>query len=135
MALSITACGGDGPSTDNSGTKTPTPESDAEANQNVKQNDESSGKSTTQETNEVSPNEPMMESLLDGILIPEKEASLIEERAPLAVIFDNHIKARPVSGLDQAELVYELVVEAGVTRMVGLFWRNDVEKLIRCFLG
>lgn len=41
-----------------------------------------------------------------------------------AVSLDNHIDARPVSGLSKAVLVYELPVEGNITRYLGVFERG-----------
>ncbi len=40
---------------------------------------------------------------------------------PLAVMIENHRKARPQSGLIDAELVYEMPVEGGITRFMAVF--------------
>ncbi len=47
----------------------------------------------------------------------------------LLVMVDNFSKARPQSGLDQADLVYEIVAEGGITRFMALFYRQGVEKI------
>ncbi len=41
---------------------------------------------------------------------------------PLAVMIENHIKARPQSGLINAEVVYEMPVEGGITRFMALYF-------------
>ncbi len=51
---------------------------------------------------------------------------------PVAVMVDNDDKnARPQAGLDEAYLIYELIVEGGATRFMALF-RDDVEKIGPC---
>jgi len=62
-------------------------------------------------------------SPLSGI-IAEKERV---ERRPVAVMFDNHPNARWQSGLSQAEIVYEFLVEAPYTRYMGIFLINEPE--------
>lgn len=42
---------------------------------------------------------------------------------PLAVMIENHNKSRPQSGLDQADLVYEMPVEGGITRFMAVYTR------------
>lgn len=42
---------------------------------------------------------------------------------PLAVMIENHNKSRPQSGLDQADLVYEMPVEGGITRFMAIYTR------------
>lgn len=54
---------------------------------------------------------------IDGILVPPAEASLL----PYAVMIDNHVDARPESGLAQANLVIEAPVEGGLTRYMAFF--------------
>ena len=40
---------------------------------------------------------------------------------PYAVMINNHHEARPQAGLDKAYIVYEFMVEGGITRMMALF--------------
>ncbi|MFQ5966408.1 MAG: DUF3048 domain-containing protein [Acidimicrobiia bacterium] len=47
------------------------------------------------------------------------------DRRVIAIKIDNHIKARPQSGIEQAETVYEILVEGGITRFIGLFHTAD----------
>lgn len=73
---------------------------------------------TTEVTEPVSP--------LNGL--PAEDPALLD-RGVLAVKIDNHWNARPQSGLEAADAVYELVVEAGLTRFIALFHDNDVDYL------
>lgn len=57
-----------------------------------------------------------------------EDASLLDRRA-VAVKIDNHWEARPQSGIEQADAVYELVVEGGLTRFIALFHHSDTEYL------
>ena len=41
---------------------------------------------------------------------------------PLAIMIENHNKARPQTGLGEAEVVYEIPVEGGITRFMALFY-------------
>ncbi|MEW9122896.1 MAG: DUF3048 domain-containing protein [Thermotaleaceae bacterium] len=47
------------------------------------------------------------------------------ERRPIAVVFDNMVKARPQAGLDQAEIIYEFLAEGLITRYLGIFLINE----------
>ena len=58
--------------------------------------------------------------------IPAEDPTLLERRA-LAVKIDNHPRARPQSGISQADLVYELLVEGGLSRFIAVFHDNDSE--------
>ena len=40
---------------------------------------------------------------------------------PIAIMLNNHEKARPQLGVSQADIIYEMVAEGGITRMMGLF--------------
>lgn len=46
-------------------------------------------------------------------------------RRPLAVMIENHRKARPQSGLSRACLVYEAPAEGGITRFLAVFLHQD----------
>lgn len=48
---------------------------------------------------------------------------------PIAVMIDNHSDAWPQSGLQDAYMVYEIVVEGGETRLMALFKGVNVEKI------
>lgn len=47
------------------------------------------------------------------------------ESRPLAVMIDNSPSARPHTGLASADLIYEAVVEAGITRLMAVFGSGD----------
>ncbi len=66
------------------------------------------------------------------------EAPVVEEKTvqifkgndrPFAVMIDNHKDAWPQAGLQQAYMVYEIIVEGGETRLMALFKGADVEKI------
>ncbi|MSR84924.1 DUF3048 domain-containing protein [Candidatus Uhrbacteria bacterium] len=54
---------------------------------------------------------------LDGMLVPVGQELL----APRAVMIENEINARPLSGLSQARVVIEAPVEGGITRFLAMF--------------
>lgn len=60
-------------------------------------------------------------SPLSGIYVDKENL----DRRIMAVMFDNHPKARWQAGLKDAEIVYEYEVEAPYTRYLGLFLSND----------
>ncbi|MYC84225.1 MAG: DUF3048 domain-containing protein [Acidimicrobiia bacterium] len=47
------------------------------------------------------------------------------DRKLIAVKVDNHWNSRPQSGIEHADAVFELVVEAGITRFIALFHHSD----------
>ncbi|MEP7166633.1 MAG: DUF3048 domain-containing protein [Candidatus Woesebacteria bacterium] len=51
---------------------------------------------------------------------PERQAW--EKKRPLFVMIENHPDARPQSGLGSADIVYEAVVEGGITRFMAGFY-------------
>ncbi|MGG3508036.1 DUF3048 domain-containing protein [Paenibacillus lautus] len=56
------------------------------------------------------------------------EASLTQR--PLAVMINNAPAARPQSGLGQADMVYEVLAEGGITRLIGIFQsQSGIEKI------
>ena len=48
---------------------------------------------------------------------------------PIAVMIDNHNGAWPQAGLNDAYMVYEIVVEGGETRLMAMFKGKNVEKI------
>jgi hypothetical protein len=51
----------------------------------------------------------------------------ISTQRPIAVMVNNAPQARPQSGLTQADIVYEVLAEGGITRLVAIFQsHNDV---------
>ena len=60
--------------------------------------------------------------------LPLADAGSATRRA-LAVKVENHPSARPQSGLDQAEVVYEELVEGGVTRFIALYLDREASEI------
>lgn len=58
--------------------------------------------------------------------VPVEDPALLDRRV-VAVKMDNHPDARPQSGIQEADAVIELLVEAGLTRFIGLFHQSDSE--------
>jgi hypothetical protein len=66
---------------------------------------------------------------LDGTLLSPDEAMQINSNLPVAVMVDNLIDARPQIGLGTADLVYELLVEGGITRFMAVYLRQEAERI------
>lgn len=64
-------------------------------------------------------------SLVNGL--PVDDPTLLDRRV-LAVKIDNHPLARPQSGIDQADMVMEMMVE-GITRFITIWHESDVDYL------
>ena len=69
------------------------------------------------------------ESPINGRLFTREEMEELRERRPIAAIINNHIESRPTSGLREADLVYEALVESGITRLLAIYWGNDPNKV------
>jgi hypothetical protein len=63
------------------------------------------------------------------MIIEDADLAAGIDRRAVAVKIDNHWNARPQSGIEQADLVFELLVEAGLTRFIAVFHHSDAEFL------
>ena len=63
-------------------------------------------------------------------IIEEKEVEIFNGNTrPIAVMLDNVGDARPQAGLNDAYMVYEIIVEGNLTRLMALFKDADLEKI------
>jgi len=69
------------------------------------------------------------ESPINGVLYSEERFEALLNKKPLAVMINNHVEARPQSGLSRADVIYEIVAEGGITRLLGIFHSKDVNNL------
>lgn len=90
-----------------------------------KKNFQTSQKFLTSIQNESPQKEEMFSCPFTGKLV----AKSIADRWPLAVIVENHPDARPQSGLQAADIVYEALAEGGITRFLAIFHCQDVEEI------
>ena len=68
----------------------------------------------------------------EEVVKEEKKVSIIDinsDTRPYAVMINCHGEALPQAGLDNAYMVYELMVEGGITRMMALFKDVNVSKI------
>ena len=65
---------------------------------------------------------------LTGVLHDENDSAWVSYR-PLGVMINNYIDARPQSGLIDADIVYEIVAEGGITRYLAFFLTETPEKI------
>lgn len=56
------------------------------------------------------------------------EESNVKQR-PIAVMIDNEINARPQSGLDRADIIYEMPVEGNITRYMAIYHHLSSDKI------
>lgn len=62
-----------------------------------------------------------------------KEVSIVDldsNKRPIAVMINTHKEARPQAGLSDAFLIYEIMVEGGITRMMALYTQDADEAKI-----
>jgi hypothetical protein len=59
---------------------------------------------------------------LNGQMYTAVEKESWDKRRPLAVMIENSQEARPQAGLSKADIMYEAVVEGGITRFMGVFY-------------
>ena len=69
------------------------------------------------------PDEPKKEEQFNWFVNPESNTR------PFAVMINCHNSALPQSNLDKAYIVYELMVEGGITRMMALYKDADAAKI------
>lgn len=62
---------------------------------------------------------------LTGEMVPKENL----KRWPLAVMIENSPAARPQSGLDKADIIYEMLAEGEVTRFMALYLHADTAEL------
>lgn len=72
-----------------------------------------------EEVPEVEPEEPVPGGINPLTGLPMEE--VYENNRPVAVMFNNLKAAQPQLGVSQADIIYEIPAEGGITRMVGLF--------------
>jgi hypothetical protein len=63
---------------------------------------------------------------INGKLYTKEEKEIWSKRRPLMVMIENHEDARPQSGLQTADIVYEAMAEGGITRFMGVFYCGQV---------
>ena len=77
-----------------------------------------SGNTNVQPTNEIQEE-----------VVEEKPKTLAGTSRPIAVMIDNHIDAMPQAGLLEADIVYEIIVEGGETRLMLILQDKDLDKI------
>jgi len=69
--------------------------------------------------------EGLVHSPLNGMPILEG----LEYLRPMAVVVNNHSRALPQSGISQAEIIYEVLAEGNITRLVAIFQQLEAEAI------
>ncbi len=71
---------------------------------------------------QIDPAEPKdQECPLNGAMYTKTEAGVWAKRRPLVIMVENSPDARPHSGINRADVVYEAVAEGGVTRFMAVY--------------
>lgn len=64
---------------------------------------------------------------INGAMYSKQQRAWWEKHGPLGVMIENHVEARPQSGMSYADIVYEVVAEGGITRFLALYYCQDAE--------
>ncbi len=115
LAVIATACSSD-TSDDSTTTTTQAPTTTTTTTPSTTTSTTTSSTTSTVPTVEVS-------DAINGL--PADDALI--DRRMVAVKIDNHPNARPQSGIEQADAVFEVLVEGGLTRFIAMFHQSDVE--------
>jgi len=59
---------------------------------------------------------------INGQMFTKPERDIWMGRRPIIAVIENHLDARPQSGLSKADLIYEVVAEGGITRFLTVFY-------------
>lgn len=59
---------------------------------------------------------------INGQMYTQAEKDIWDGRRPIVQMIENHVEARPESGLSKADVVYEAVAEGGITRFAAVFY-------------
>ncbi len=63
----------------------------------------------------------------NGALYSKQQKAWWEKHGPLGIMIENHLEARPQSGISNADIVYEAIAEGGITRFLTIFYCQDAE--------
>lgn len=64
---------------------------------------------------------------INGALYSKQQRLWWEKHEPLGVMIENHLDARPQSGISYGDIVYEAVAEGGITRFLIIFYCQDAD--------
>lgn len=67
--------------------------------------------------------------IFDGMPMTIDEWNARKDLAPITVMIDNAPGAFPHYGLQQAEVIYEALVERGITRLMAVYRRQEAERI------
>lgn len=82
------------------------------------------GTTEQEQTQNQTQSEPMAMGIT-GLEIPKRLADL----RPVGIMIENHPDSRPQYGLSDADIVYEILAEGGITRHLALFQSKDPKSI------
>lgn len=82
-------------------------------------------KKTTTTLDEESTEPKTEQCPINGQMMTLNQKKKWVTRRPLGVMIENHVEARPQSGLSSADVIYEAVAEGGITRFLAVFYCQD----------
>jgi hypothetical protein len=62
---------------------------------------------------------------INGAKYSKQQRDWWEKHRPLGVMIENHDSSRPQSGLNSADVIYEIVAEGGITRFLAVFYCQE----------
>lgn len=88
--------------------------------------------SATSKKSKVNLNLPKtQECPINGQKYTKGEEDIWNSRRPIVQIIENHVDARPESGLSKADVVYEAVAEGGITRFASVFYCGAAAEAVK----
>lgn len=66
---------------------------------------------------------------INGVKYSDLDAEKWSQRRPLGVMVENHVTARPQTGLSKADVIYEAVAEGGITRFLAVYLCQDANDI------
>ena len=85
---------------------------------------------TKEERKDLAVQTPIEEEIETVEIIPPKKVEIYSGNdRPIAVMIDNHKGAWPQANLNEAYMVYEIIVEGAETRLMALFKGKNLEKI------
>ena len=84
-------------------------------------------KEATAETSAKVHNEGIPSSSVKSLFTGEEINSAIKNQTPFMVVIENSKAARPQSGLNDADIVYETMAEGGIPRFIAVFQKKDAK--------
>lgn len=58
---------------------------------------------------------------INGVYLTKEKYDDVTQRKPIAIMLNNHVDARPQAGISQADIIYEIVAEGGISRIMPVF--------------